>query len=125
MERLYIPEGRANPEVILDKDQGKFLIKGVSLMENPFVFYQPIVEWVKEYSENPNEKTVFTFRLLYLNSASLVNVSRILHILRGMYRDGLDVLVRWYYDERDPSIKEHAEELQDLFGLPFEILVIN
>ena len=125
MDRLHIKATRVSPEVTLDKDNNIFSIKGVSLLENPFDFYKPIVEWMEEYSEKPNDKTVFTFRLIYLNSASLVNISRILHILSHMYKLGHEVLVRWYYDERDTSIKEHAEELEDLFGLPFEILVIN
>ena len=94
-------------------------------MENPFAFYKPIVDWMEEYAKDPNETTVFTFRLLYLNSASMVNLSRIFHILKNMYQQGHKIRIRWYYDERDPSIKEHAEELEDVFGLPFDILVIN
>ncbi len=125
MERLYIGKSRVSPEVILDKAQDKFSIIGVSLMENPFNFYEPIVDWMKKYSENPNPKTVVTFRLLYINSASLVNISRIFRVLSNMYKAGHDVHIHWYYDERDTAIKEHAEELEELYGLPFDILVIS
>jgi len=42
-----------------------------------------------------------------------------------MYNLSYDVKVRWYCNEQDTSIKEYAEELEDLFGVPFEIVVIK
>lgn len=125
MERFYIAKTQTSPEVILDKDQDKFSIIGVSLMEHPFKFYEPIVQWIEKYGEQPNEKTVFTFRLLYINSSSMINISRILKALSNIYRKGHDVLVRWYYDERDTSIREHVQDLEELYGLPFEMVIIK
>ncbi len=125
MERLYIHETEYSPEIILDKWQGKFFIVGVSLMEHPFKFYEHVIEWINKYSLDPNDKTIFTFRILYLNSASLVNISLIFKALSKIYNKGHDVVVRWYYDERDPTIREYAEDLENLYKLPFEIVVIN
>ena len=125
MERFYIAKTKASPEVILDKDQNKFSIIGVSVMENPFKFYEPIVQWIDRYGEQPNEKTVFTFRLWYINSASLINISMIFRALSKIYKNGHDVLVRWYYDERDATIREHLNDLEELYGLPFEMVIIK
>ncbi len=94
-------------------------------MENPFEFYEPLIKWLEEYVKSPAEKTVFNFRLIYFNSASMVNISRILRLLSNMYAQGRDVIVRWYYDEHDPNIMDYGKELEELYKIPFELVVIK
>ncbi|MHC1703103.1 MAG: DUF1987 domain-containing protein [Tenuifilaceae bacterium] len=108
------------PTVILDSDNEIFEISGRSLPEDVTAFYEPIIGWLDEYSSSPNTKTVFTFKLVYFNTASSKLLLDILMKLEQMHEDGKDVLVRWYYPEDDEDMQEAGEEYADIVDVPFE-----
>jgi hypothetical protein len=108
------------PNVILDSDNDVFEISGRSLPEDVTAFYEPIIRWLEEYSSNPNPKTVFTFKLVYFNTASSKLLLDILMKLEQMHEDGKDVLIRWYYPEDDEDMQEAGEEYADIVDVPFE-----
>ena len=60
------------PQVTFDANpENPFMeISGRSLPEDVVAFYDPILEWLDEYSENPLEKTVLNIKLEYFNTAS-------------------------------------------------------
>ena len=70
METIKILGTDDTPHVILDPDNEIFEISGRSLPEDVTAFYEPVLTWLDEYAQNPNSKTVFTFRLVYFNTAS-------------------------------------------------------
>ena len=50
--------------------ENKFLFSGKSLPEDVKEFYDPILSWLKEYKNDPNEETTFVMRMEYFNTAS-------------------------------------------------------
>ncbi len=108
------------PSVILDAENEIFEISGRSLPEDVTAFYDPIINWLDEYSSSPNAKTVFTFKLVYFNTASSKLLLDILMKLEQMHEDGKDVMVRWYYPEDDEDMQEAGEEYADIVDVPFE-----
>ncbi len=70
MRVIKIQGSDDTPKVILDADNNTFEISGRSLPEDVVAFYDPILEWLDEYAQNPLEKTVFNFKLEYFNTAS-------------------------------------------------------
>jgi hypothetical protein len=108
------------PNVILDSDNEVFEISGRSLPEDVTAFYEPIIRWLEEYSSSPNPKTIFTFKLVYFNTASSKLLLDILMKLEQMHEDGKDVLIRWYYPEDDEDMQEAGEEYAEIVDVPFE-----
>ncbi|MBN2662574.1 MAG: DUF1987 domain-containing protein [Bacteroidales bacterium] len=110
------------PKVILDPTPGNpiFEISGRSLPEDVVAFYEPILEWLDEYTGEPLEKTIFDFKLEYFNTASSKLLLDVLLKLEDMYDDGHDVLVRWHYPEDDEDMEEAGEEYADIVEVPFE-----
>jgi hypothetical protein len=108
------------PTVILDSENEIFEISGRSLPEDVTAFYEPIIGWLDDYSSSPNTKTVFTFKLVYFNTASSKLLLDILMKLEQMHEDGKDVMVRWYYPEDDEDMQEAGEEYADIVDVPFE-----
>ena len=123
MEPLIIQSTTNTPAIRLNNKNGKFLISGVSLPENVLDFYQPIINWIEEYFEDPNPETVFEFKFSYLNTASSKIVSNILQILDEQYTQGVKVSVLWYFDFEDAEIKELGQDLSEMMDLPMEFLV--
>jgi len=120
MEIMKIKGTDDTPSVVLDKDSEIFEISGRSLPEDVTTFYEPILNWLDEYAESPNSKTVFTFKLVYFNTASSKLLLDILMKLEEMYENGNDILIKWYYPEDDEDMEEAGEEYADIVDIPFE-----
>ena len=108
------------PTVILDAQNEIYEISGRSLPEDVTAFYDPILGWLDEYASAPNKKTIFTFKLVYFNTASSKLLLDILMKLEQMHEAGNDILVRWYYPEDDEDMQEAGEEYADIVDVPFE-----
>ncbi|HPI70583.1 MAG TPA: DUF1987 domain-containing protein [Tenuifilaceae bacterium] len=120
METIKIMGTDDTPTVILDAENDIFEISGRSLPEDVTAFYDPILNWLDEYAANPNPKTIFTFKLVYFNTASSKLLLDILMKFEEMREDGLDVLIKWYYPEDDEDMQEAGEEYADIVDVPFE-----
>jgi hypothetical protein len=122
MEVIKIMGTDDTPNVILDPENDIFEISGRSLPEDVSAFYEPILNWLDEYANNAKEKTVFSFKLVYFNTASSKMLLDILMKLEEMYENGLDILVKWYFPEDDEDMEEAGEEYADIVDVPFEQL---
>ncbi|MBN1251118.1 MAG: DUF1987 domain-containing protein [Bacteroidales bacterium] len=120
MQAIKIKGSDDTPNVMLDKENGIFEISGRSLPEDVAAFYEPILEWLDQYSEDPLEKTVFNFKLEYFNTASSKLLLDVLLKLEDMYDDGKDILVKWYFPDDDEDMEEAGEEYADIVEVPFE-----
>lgn len=120
MRVIKIQGSDDTPKVILDADNNTFEISGRSLPEDVVAFYDPILEWLDEYAQNPLEKTVFNFKLEYFNTASSKLLLDVLLKLEDMYDAGHDVLVKWHYPDDDEDMEEAGEEYAEIVEIPFE-----
>lgn len=120
METIKIQGTEDTPKVILDKDNEVMEISGRSLPEDVASFYDPVLNWLDEYSESPNAKTIFNFKLVYFNTASSKLLLDILMKLEEIHEAGNDVVIRWHYPEDDEDMEEAGEEYADIVDVPFE-----
>jgi hypothetical protein len=120
METIKIQGTEDTPRIILDAENEILEISGRSLPEDVAVFYEPVLNWLREYAESPKEKTVLNFRLTYFNTASSKLLLDILMILEELKENGNDVLIRWHYPEEDEDMEEAGDEYADIVDVPFE-----
>jgi len=120
MDAIKIKGTEDTPNVILDATENNMEISGRSLPEDVSSFYGPILNWLSEYSKNPNQKTIFNFRLVYFNTASSKLILDILMKLEELNKKGNNVMVRWYYPEDDEDMQEAGNEYADIVEVPFE-----
>ena len=120
METIKIQGTEDTPRIILDAENEILEISGRSLPEDVAVFYEPVLNWLREYAESPKEKTILNFRLTYFNTASSKLLLDILMILEELKENGNDVLIRWHYPEEDEDMEEAGDEYADIVDVPFE-----
>jgi len=120
METIKIQGTEDTPKIILDAENEIMEISGRSLPEDVSSFYEPVLNWLNEYAENPNKKTAFNFKLTYFNTASSKLLLDILMKLEEMHEKGQDVLIRWHFPEDDEDMAEAGEEYADIVDVPFE-----
>src|SRR5690606_7248302 len=116
MDILNLEGTEDTPKIMLDKGNGIFEISGRSLPEDSAEFYQPVLDWIDEYSKEANASTEFMFKLEYFNTASSKLILDVLSALEDI--DGVKII--WYFHEDDEDMEEAGEEFSELVELPFE-----
>ena len=69
-DSLVIPPTYKTPEIVL-KSNGNMLIKGRSIPEDASGFYERLLDWIVDYSEDPMEITSVSIMLEYVNDGSM------------------------------------------------------
>jgi hypothetical protein len=123
MDVINIKGTDDTPNVILDKANGQFEISGRSLPEDVNMFYEPILDWIDQYAEDPNDHTEFCFKLEYFNTASSKVILDILLKLEEIVGSGKEVVVKWHYHEDEEDMLEAGEEYADIVEIPFDYVL--
>jgi len=122
MNPIIISATEDTPGVRLDAANDIFELSGRSLPEDVVKFYKPILDWLDEYAQTPNEHTVFDFKLSYFNTASSKIILDILMKLEGMHDDGKKISIKWHYPSDDEDMMEAGEEYSDIVSVPIELV---
>lgn len=122
MEALDIRATNDTPKVLLDPENEIFEISGRSLPEDVVSFYQPVLDWLEDYKESPNDYTEFVFKYIYFNTATSKLVQDILIKLEEIHENGKQVQVIWFYEEDDEDMLDLGEEFSENVDIPFEII---
>ena len=123
MDVIKIQGTDDTPSVVLDKASGQFEISGRSLPEDVNQFYEPILDWIDQYAEDPNDHTEFSFKLEYFNTASSKVILDILLKFEEIFEGGKEVVVKWHYHEDEEDMLEAGEEYADIVEIPFDYVL--
>ncbi len=123
MQTLSIEATKYTPQIEFDPTQGVFNIKGKSYPENTFEFYEPLLQWIKNYffGDDFKKNATFNFEITYNNSSSSKVFYDLFDILEEAIDGGHQVNVNWYYDEDNEVALESGADFKD----DFEKLNIN
>ncbi len=124
MRNLIIEPTSKTPKIILNADVNVFEISGRSIPEDSVGFYRKVIDWIDDYSKNPNPKTNFKFQLEYFNTSSSKCLLDVFRRLEKMYKSGNQVEITWCYDADDEDMKETGEDYKALLEVPFELVSI-
>lgn len=121
----YSIEGTSEtPTIKFNSTEGYLLIEGRSIPENSISFYEPLLNCLKEYNNNPIPNTKVDFRFEYFNTSSSKCILDILRVLQTIHTGSSDVNIDWYYDEDDEEILEIGQDYSHIIKVPFNLKVI-
>ncbi len=122
MEAIRLQGNDENPEVILDKAANEFKFTGKSLPEDVKEFYNPILDWIEAYAEEPNAETLVEFDMEYFNSASSKQLLDVLErfALISENEKGI-VTVLWRFMEDDEDMEDAGDSYADIVEIPFKM----
>jgi len=123
MDILKIEKTSDTPNVTLDSNNNLFEFSYRSLPENAIDFYNPILDWIEEYSKNPNNETIVDFKLEYFNTASAKQIAKVLLKLLEISKNA-KVKINWYYDKDDTDMLASGQRYSKLINLEFEFIEI-
>ncbi len=101
MGNLELKETVNTPYVFCE-ERGNVVIEGRSFPENPFEFFEPIIDWIKKYDGKYFNMHI---KLEYFNTSTCKHLLALLQIIsRKINGDALSV--NWYYEEEDEDALE-------------------
>ncbi|NOZ34913.1 MAG: DUF1987 domain-containing protein [Chlorobi bacterium] len=124
MRNIEILKTQLSPRVTLDKENNTFEIFGKSGVENAEDFYKKILDWFTDYFKTPNENTEIVFYLEYLNSASSVQIGKLLNIFE-MNKEKSNITVNWFCETDDETMSEVGKEFKYMFEVQFNLKIIK
>jgi len=96
-------------------------ITGESYMEDTYLFYQPVIEWLSEYIKE-NKPVIFNIKLTYFNTSSSRIILEILDLLKSYKDSNGQVVTNWYYKPEDPDMLMEIKGFEGEAGLSINIL---
>lgn len=119
---LHYIATKTTPEVIFNPSTGVFRISGRSMPEDSRKFYQPMVEWVKNFAKAGDVEITVEFDLEYFSSSTSVFLLYIMKLFNEMNTNGLsDVALVWKYRIGDEELLEAGREYAEIIGSSFLI----
>lgn len=118
MEQLIIERTQMTPGITIDPENGKILISGRSIPDNPVSFYQPVFDCLDEYNLAPSNVTEVNINLEYFNTSSLECLYILFSKLSIIQKTGKKISIQWNYMEGDLDMLEAGEEFQTIIEIP-------
>ncbi len=122
MEKLFIKENEDSPKIEFDSENKVFEISGRSLPENAIGFYEPLLQWLDQYSANPVDVTIVNFKLEYFNTSSAKQLAKILLLLEKLSEKGHKIVINWHYQKEDTDMYASGNRFSKLISLNFSFI---
>ncbi|MCP5102244.1 MAG: DUF1987 domain-containing protein [bacterium] len=122
MNHLKMEKTKYTVKVDFNWETGVLEMEGASYPENASDFYQPIFEWIKQYTTKIKKEIELNLKLNYLNTSSTKCMLDIIDLLEEYYKEGRKVGINWFYAEDDEDILETGEEFSEDTEVPINLL---
>jgi len=114
------------PAVSLNQEEGIIEIKGKSIPEDSVEFYQPLYDWLDEYSLNPQKETTVNLAMEYFNTSSSKEFMKFFRKLEDLHAEGKsNVTIRWYHELDDEEMMDMGHGLKTECRIPLEVIAIE
>lgn len=131
MEKLIIEPTANSPRIVLDPEMSNFEFSGESRPENVRKFYLPVLEWLEAYTASQeglqdDQRTSglqCQFNFEYFNSTSAKYILDIFKSLNALHALGLELKIKWFYEEDDEDMLEVGQEMSRMSKLTFEYII--
>jgi len=122
MKPLIIQEDDSTPKILMDKENNKFEIEGISLPEDVVTFYEPLFKWINDYLKEPNLSTEINIKLSYFNTSSSKIILEILSLFDELIKRDLMVSTSWHYLDMDDDMLASGKEFKSMLAMPFHFI---
>lgn len=114
MKTIFVEATPGTPRVEFNPN-GDMMIVGRSLPEDPFTFYDPLINWAKEYTGSSIQ---LDLRLDYMNTSSSKQIYNLLFSIAHNAHINT-TKINWYYEEGDDDAFETGKEFESMLKIPF------
>ncbi|MDX2195463.1 MAG: DUF1987 domain-containing protein [Cytophagales bacterium] len=124
MDNLTIEPKSKTPKINFDYASGVMEINGISSAENSLEFYKPILNWIDEYKDNIQPKTVVNINYKYFNTSSAKCILDMLERFVNLKNFGTDLIINWYYEKDDEEMYDAGNNFSEILEMPFNLIEV-
>jgi len=121
IDKLILEGADDRPFVELNPLENKFKFYGRSIPENAYDFYKPVLDWIEDYSKNPNPVSIFEFKFEHINTHSTQQIMKILQKLSKFPGDS-KVRLHWVYKKDDSDMLETGNRLKEILAVDLKFI---
>lgn len=133
MNPLLIDTTKITPKIAFEPEKRTFEIIGESRPENVKEFYEPVLQWLDQFSTETNSQKInysdnpllFNFKLDYFNSSSSKFIFDIIKKIVEMHSNGISVKIIWFYEDGDDDMHDAGTELSRMVKFEFGFVVVD
>ena len=125
MKRISLRATLKTPLINFDPEKGLIEIKGKSIPEYAEIFYRHLIDWIREYSQNPQAITTVNLQLEYINTDTKKLILEMGELFSAMHNKGKKIDVNWYYENDDEGMLETGEEYAEMAGMPYNFIGVE
>ncbi len=122
---LKIEATKSTPFVNISIEDCVFEIKGLSYANDSDTFYKQIIEYIDKKFINLDCEINCEFYLTVFNSVTYKYILNMMAKFMILNKNGKNIKVTWFLDKGDEDNKESAEDISELFNIPFEFKEIS
>jgi len=127
MKSLFISETRLGNEIFptieLNAETGICSISGNSYMQNPRIFFRPVLDWFKEFTSSKNGDLLLIYNLQNLNTGTSRVLYEILELLKEYEKHGAKIKINWNHTDTPQMLVDDIIDLTSEFGIDIEVIV--
>jgi hypothetical protein len=109
MEDLFI-KGTESIPMVSFKTNGEIKLEGRALVEDAYKFFQPLINWAKEFK---GDELNIEINLEYFNTSVSKQLLDLFRTFDGNPNNKV-INVKWLYEEGDDEMQESGEIFEDL-----------
>ncbi len=125
MQNYSVAGTDKTPQINFDSEKGFLEIKGKSVPEDSFKFFDPMNQWLDAYIQNPAETTELNVALEYFNTSSAKVLLEVFKKMNQLQKGGRSTIkINWVYEEDDDDMLEAGHDYQRTVDVPFNFVAI-
>lgn len=104
----------STPNLIFKPKEGKIELSGRSMLENSWKWYDVLIDYLKEYVENPAQQTTVSIDLEYFDTRTSKYLMNMLKKLSTINKEAGSIFINWFYNPEDTDMFDMIGDYQEL-----------
>lgn len=123
IEPLIIVRTPRCPSVFCDARKRKIDIKGRILDGVSSPFFNPLEDWIKNYTKTKPSRLTVNITLEYFSTDCVCGLLNLFHQLKYAYRNNKKrLIINWYYEDDDEDMLEYGKNFEEIIKVPFNVI---
>lgn len=126
MKSYLIRGTEKTPHIELDPSTGHIEIRGKSIPEDSYKFFEPLNNWLEEYEKEPALQTDMRIALEYFNTSSAKVLLEVFKRLNYLNKSGKStVSISWVYESDDEDMLEAGRDYEGTVEVPINFVAVE
>jgi hypothetical protein len=120
LKNMFVEQTDKTPLVDFNPISGELILSGKSIPINAPRIFEPILDWISEYVNNPRQTTNLRLNLEYFNTASSIWLAKIVKALASISKPECVLILHVYFSIEDfddiDDIKDDLSPIIDVIS---------